>query len=55
MRVFVTGGSGFLGRRLIPYLLRRSMKVRALARSPQAGCSPWAPKPLPRVLMSWAT
>lgn len=33
---FVTGGSGFLGRRLIPYLRERDFTVRALARSPAA-------------------
>lgn len=33
---FVTGGSGFLGRRLIPYLRERGFTVRALARSASA-------------------
>lgn len=33
---FVTGGSGFLGRRLIPYLTARGVTVRALARSSSA-------------------
>ena len=32
-RVFVTGGSGFLGRELIAELVRRGVPVRALARS----------------------
>src|SRR5947199_6333163 len=30
--VFITGGSGFMGRNLIPELLRRGHEVRALAR-----------------------
>lgn len=33
---FVTGGSGFVGRRLIRDLVARGCKVRALARSPRA-------------------
>ncbi|MGQ0504599.1 MAG: NAD-dependent epimerase/dehydratase family protein [Myxococcaceae bacterium] len=33
MRAFVTGGSGFLGRHLLPYLKERGVAVRALARS----------------------
>lgn len=36
MNAFVTGGSGFVGRRLIRELLRRGDTVRALARSPAA-------------------
>jgi nucleoside-diphosphate-sugar epimerase len=35
-RVFVTGGSGFLGRELIRALVQRGFAVRALARSPEA-------------------
>lgn len=31
-RIFITGGTGYLGRRLIPELLRRGHQVRALAR-----------------------
>jgi nucleoside-diphosphate-sugar epimerase len=34
---FVTGGSGFVGGRLIAHLLERGWQVRALARSPQSG------------------
>ncbi len=34
--VFVTGGSGFVGRHLIGYLVQRGVRVRALARSPVA-------------------
>lgn len=39
MRAFVTGGSGFLGRNLIPYLRERGWDVRALARSPDAAAA----------------
>ena len=39
MRAFVTGGSGFLGRNLIPYLVEHGWEVRALARSPDAGAA----------------
>lgn len=35
-RVFVTGGSGFIGRRLIAFLRERSIAVVALARSEQS-------------------
>lgn len=35
-RVFVTGGSGFVGRNLIAELVRRGVKTRALARSDEA-------------------
>lgn len=34
MRAFVTGGSGFLGRRLLSWLGNRGVAVRALSRSP---------------------
>ncbi|HYR10736.1 MAG TPA: NAD(P)H-binding protein [Longimicrobium sp.] len=36
MRVFVTGGTGYLGGRLIPLLLDRGHRVRALARPESA-------------------
>ncbi|MEK6570662.1 MAG: NAD(P)H-binding protein, partial [Bacteroidota bacterium] len=32
-RVFITGGTGYMGRRLIPELLRRGHEVRALVRN----------------------
>ena len=35
MRVLVTGGGGFIGRRLVQQLLRRGYAVRSLGRSPQ--------------------
>ena len=36
MSVFVTGGSGFVGRRLVSLLVSRGTRVRALARTPHA-------------------
>ena len=39
MRAFVTGGSGFLGRNLIPYLKEKGWEVRALARSTNAAAA----------------
>jgi len=36
---FVTGGSGFVGRTLIPYLVERGISVRALARSDAAAAA----------------
>ncbi len=35
-KIFLTGGSGFLGRRLIRYMVNRGYDVKALARSEQA-------------------
>jgi uncharacterized protein YbjT (DUF2867 family) len=52
-RVFITGGTGYLGRALIPLLLGRGHEVRALVRRgseaklPQ-GCEPVAGDPLER-------
>ena len=45
MTVFVTGGTGYMGRRLIPQLLARGHRVQALVRSSStaklpAGCVP---------------
>ena len=42
MRVFVTGGTGFLGRALIPRLLARGHEVTALVRPGSAGRLPAA-------------
>src|SRR5712691_5450570 len=44
-RVFITGGTGYMGLRLIPRLLERGHEVRALVRPGSekklpAGCSP---------------
>lgn len=39
-QVFVTGGTGYLGRRLIPELLRRGHGVRALVREGSRGTVP---------------
>ena len=36
MYVFVTGGSGFVGRHLISLLVSRGIRVRAMARTPQS-------------------
>jgi nucleoside-diphosphate-sugar epimerase len=35
-RIFVTGGSGFVGRRLVPHLVAQGHEVKALARSAEA-------------------
>ena len=50
-RVFLTGGTGYLGRRLIPVLLQRGHAVRALVRESSidklpAGCEPVVGNPL---------
>ena len=37
--IFLTGGSGFLGRQLIVDLVAEGCRVRALARSPQAAAA----------------
>ena len=36
MKIFVTGGSGFLGKRLLERLIREGHQVKALARSQQS-------------------
>jgi uncharacterized protein YbjT (DUF2867 family) len=37
MRVFVTGATGVIGRRLVPILGRRGHDVAAVARDPASG------------------
>lgn len=49
--IFITGGTGFMGRGLIPELLKRGHEVRALARRGSelklpAGCAPLVGDPL---------
>jgi uncharacterized protein YbjT (DUF2867 family) len=44
--VFVTGGTGYLGRRLIPLLLERGHAVRALARVASEGRLPVGCRPI---------
>lgn len=39
MHVFVTGGTGFLGKNLVPLLIRQGHRVRLLVREP--GAHPW--------------
>jgi len=44
--VLVAGSTGYVGGRLIPRLLERGYKVRAMARTPaKVGCRPWAGHP----------
>ncbi|MGZ5002324.1 MAG: NAD-dependent epimerase/dehydratase family protein, partial [Chthoniobacterales bacterium] len=40
MNVFVTGGTGYMGRRLIPLLVQRGHKVTALVRPGSEGRLP---------------
>ena len=52
-RVFLTGGTGYLGRRLVPLLVERGHLVRALTRESShgtlpAGCDPVIGDPLDR-------
>ena len=43
MRVLATGGTGYIGGRLVPRLLRRGHKVRVLVRDPaRLAGRPWA-------------
>ncbi|MGW3513583.1 NAD-dependent epimerase/dehydratase family protein [Streptomyces sp. NPDC000994] len=46
MRVFVAGGTGVLGRRLVPQLVARGHEVTATTRPSWSRCSSWAPPAL---------
>ncbi len=37
MKIFITGGTGFLGKKLIPALIRKGHRVALLTRSPKGG------------------
>ncbi|KPJ96238.1 MAG: epimerase [Gammaproteobacteria bacterium SG8_11] len=44
--IFVAGASGYVGGRLVPMLLEKGHRVRALARSPEKiSCRPWGRHP----------
>ncbi|WP_244156338.1 SDR family oxidoreductase [Desulfonatronospira thiodismutans] len=44
--ILVTGATGYIGGRLIPVLLEKGFRVRAVARSPvKLSCRPWARDP----------
>lgn len=50
-RILITGGTGYVGGRLIPPLLDRGYRVRAMVRSPQKLLArPWAGRPALDVL-----
>jgi len=45
-RILITGGTGYVGGRLIPLLLDRGYRVRTMVRSPQKLLArPWAGHP----------
>jgi uncharacterized protein YbjT (DUF2867 family) len=49
--ILITGGTGYVGGRLIPLLLDRGYRVRAMVRSPQKLLArPWAGHPALDVL-----
>jgi nucleoside-diphosphate-sugar epimerase len=58
-RVFITGGTGYIGRRLIPVLVARGYAVRALVREGSQrklppGCEPYVGNPLARATFEQA-